>query len=343
MKTALKLSCVAAAAALPLLAGTASAQNAPSLRLFSQNGFAGTSLRLDRSVDNLSGRDFNDKAASMIAEGRWEVCLDANYAGTCRVIQGRISDMGDWAGKVSSARYLGPSDWGSSGMEDGATATSLQATASAGTPATQVAAVTPQYRTDYEPHVIGNIYDTDFGAMTLDRWDRDGAAGHYVGASPEASGSFDGIREIGNDSPEGIDRILGYWYQPAAAQACSTQKNGTYYWGQIQFNFSRDRNEFIGFWGHCEGTTLDRWNGTFVRRDPQIAAAVDADLRIAGTSGATAPTTRVGDATAPATGTQPPPAGQPLPGAVDRTVRAAGDEIERRTQDKIREGIGRLF
>ena len=92
-------------------------------------GLAGDVLRIDRGVSNLDDLNFNDAAHSLIAEGRWEICLDAGHAGACRVVQGQITDMGDWNGSISSARYLGPGDWGSASVGGGSLATMRPANA----------------------------------------------------------------------------------------------------------------------------------------------------------------------------------------------------------------------
>lgn len=103
---------VAALAACAATAAIALAQSGPTLTLYEGEGYQGDVRRIDRAVRDLSSVRFNDSARSLIAEGRWEVCLDANFRGQCRVVQGQVSDMGDWNGSVSSVRYLGPADWG---------------------------------------------------------------------------------------------------------------------------------------------------------------------------------------------------------------------------------------
>ena len=317
----------------------ATAQNAPALRLYAETGFAGESHRVDRGVENLNTMRFNDRARSMIAEGRWEVCLDAGYGGGCRVVQGRVSDMGDWNARVSSLRYLGPSDWGAGG-ETGGTQAGETAGGGASADAGGQSYTGPTYRLDYRPEMIGRIYDTDFGQVVLERFDREGAAGRYSGTASDRSdaGTFDGAVQPADDQATGHDRVEGYWHAQTSSQRCGSQRNGTYYWGRIQFNFLRENDDYIGFYGHCEGTALDGWSGTYAGRDPAIEAAVNAQLagQVGGQAGLP------GQPRAPAS--QPVDAqGNPLPGVVDRAARAAGDEVERRAHDRIREGIGRLF
>ncbi|MGH6979092.1 MAG: hypothetical protein ACRED4_07355 [Brevundimonas sp.] len=125
--------------------------------------------------------------------------------------------------------------------------------------------------TEFEPGMIGNVYVSDFQDMIIDRWDAEGAAGRYA----LGQGYFDGALEAGSEGPDGIDRLEGYWRQAAGDTRCAAPRDGTHYWGRFQFNFVRDRQRFIGFWGHCEGTPLDRWNGQFSHRDAETARAVN--------------------------------------------------------------------
>lgn len=318
---------------------SAAAQSTPSLTLYDRTEFRGHAFKVQRNFTDLSGEEFNDITQSMKAEGRWEVCLDANYRGGCRVIQGEVSDMGDWREKVTSVRYLGPADWGTAPAAGSAPVTGGAA---------QAAPVAARYVLDYEPDEIGNVYDTDFGEMTLEHWDRAGAKGRYNGGDATA-GWFEGSREIGDSGPDGIDVITGYWHQKTAATRCSTEKGGTYYWGTMRFHFVRDRSSFLGFWGTCEGTTLDRWNGEFARRDEKIVAEVEAQKasQQSAQSGAVAVAAPGGASGTPAG--QPTAAaktkakGKPLPPPVDRTIKAGEDEVERRVQDKLRDAIGKVF
>jgi hypothetical protein len=273
------------AISIALLApGVAAAQSGQSLRLFSDPGFSGNSVRADRSIENLEAVRFNDEARSLIAEGRWEVCLDEGYSGGCRVVQGRISDMGDWNGSLSSARYLGPGDWGDAGNGSGGSAAGGSgASGGAGGQAQGQGA----YRVDFEPEVIGNIYESSFGRMTIERWDRDGASARYAGLDGTGSdaGRVDGTLEVYDG--DGTATLRGFWSQANADQRCDTQRNGTYHWGAVTLIFSRSRGEFQGYWDYCDrgGAAESAWHGQLVGRDPTIAAAVDSQVAAGGGRG----------------------------------------------------------
>jgi len=76
-KTVLALSTVA-------LAAQASAQ----VTFYENEDFQGRSYSTGQQVDNLQGTGFNDRASSVIVmRGRWEVCSDARFGGSCIVLR----------------------------------------------------------------------------------------------------------------------------------------------------------------------------------------------------------------------------------------------------------------
>ncbi|HEX7437221.1 MAG TPA: beta/gamma crystallin-related protein [Caldimonas sp.] len=91
--------CVAA-----MLAGAAE------ITLYEHPGFAGGQLTLRGYTPNIANTGFNDKASSIVvASGRWEVCTDADFKGTCvtltrgeyPALDRRLND------RISSARETG--------------------------------------------------------------------------------------------------------------------------------------------------------------------------------------------------------------------------------------------
>lgn len=165
---------LAAAGGLAVLAGAAQAQSLGAIVLYDNTDFTGESVRIERTTTNLETLRFNDRARSLVSEGRWEVCLDANHQGQCRTVQGRIPDLGEWNGSISSLRYLGPGDWGSfSNAPATATAASAQQQpqrrplADAG-PAVQPAAE-PEWHPLYNTDMPGNDYRS-FQVNAGDDW-----------------------------------------------------------------------------------------------------------------------------------------------------------------------------
>ena len=78
-----------------------------SVELFGQPNFAGRRARIDRDASNFTPMGFNDRASSLIVSGgSWEMCTDADFAGTCRTFApGRYPSLGYGLTKaISSAR-----------------------------------------------------------------------------------------------------------------------------------------------------------------------------------------------------------------------------------------------
>ena len=85
-------------------AGSASAN----VTFYERENFAGREITIDQTVPNFGDTRFNDRARSAIVNsGQWEVCVDAQFAGSCQVIgPGRYPDLGGLAGRVSSVRPM---------------------------------------------------------------------------------------------------------------------------------------------------------------------------------------------------------------------------------------------
>ncbi|HEX2541824.1 MAG TPA: beta/gamma crystallin-related protein [Caldimonas sp.] len=78
------------------------------IEFFSERGFAGERLRIDRDMGDLSRSNFNDRAQSVIVrEGAWELCSDARFGGNCTVLRrGEHARLGSLGGQVSSVRRV---------------------------------------------------------------------------------------------------------------------------------------------------------------------------------------------------------------------------------------------
>lgn len=162
---------LAAAGGLAVLAGAAQAQSLGALTLYDNTDFTGQSVRIERTTTNLESLRFNDRARSIVSEGRWEVCLDSNHQGQCRTVQGRIPDLGEWNGSISSVRYLGPGDWGSfSNAPSGASSTQIASAASQPAPASApIAQPEPEWHPMYNVDMPGNDY-RNFAVNASDDW-----------------------------------------------------------------------------------------------------------------------------------------------------------------------------
>lgn len=88
----------------------AGAAGAAEITLYEHAQFAGAQLTLRGWTRDISGTGFNDRASSVVVNsGRWELCTEADFRGTCAVftrgeypvIDGRLND------RISSARETG--------------------------------------------------------------------------------------------------------------------------------------------------------------------------------------------------------------------------------------------
>ncbi len=75
--------------------------------LYSGRQWRGTSVTIRRAAPDLRLYRFNDRAISLRATGRWQVCSEIWYRGRCVIVRGSDANLGRIAGSVSSIRYLG--------------------------------------------------------------------------------------------------------------------------------------------------------------------------------------------------------------------------------------------
>ena len=98
---------VAAGVVALLGAGHAAAQ----VTLYAREGFRGRAVKVDRQIGNLERVGFNDRASSVVVDGgRWEVCEDVRFEGTCVVLRRGSYDTLEQLGlgdKISSIRPVG--------------------------------------------------------------------------------------------------------------------------------------------------------------------------------------------------------------------------------------------
>lgn len=112
---------IAAAGALALaaIAGVAGIAQAkprpappfrPELVMYAGPNYVGEFRVLRGSVPRLVDIQFNDRASSLRATGRWEVCTNPYYTGRCAVVRGGYPGLGglQMSDKISSVRYVGP-------------------------------------------------------------------------------------------------------------------------------------------------------------------------------------------------------------------------------------------
>ena len=105
--------------ALLMAAGSAAA--ADSITFYQDDNFRGRQFTADRPVPNFARDGFNDRVHSAVVhEGRWEICVDADFGGSCGVLApGAYPELGAYAGRISSVRPVEGRYSGNRGDERG--------------------------------------------------------------------------------------------------------------------------------------------------------------------------------------------------------------------------------
>jgi hypothetical protein len=84
----------------------------PRAILFTQPGFQGRSLVVDRPIGKLDKFGFDDKPSSIMIKGggAWKICEDDHFGGRCEIIDRSIPDLVEirMNNKVSSIAPVGP-------------------------------------------------------------------------------------------------------------------------------------------------------------------------------------------------------------------------------------------
>jgi hypothetical protein len=92
------------AAALAVAAGSAAADR---ITFYTDDNFGGRQLTVDRPISKFGPTGFNDRATSAVVhEGRWEICIDAEYRGCSILVPGAYPNLGAYANRISSVRPI---------------------------------------------------------------------------------------------------------------------------------------------------------------------------------------------------------------------------------------------
>jgi hypothetical protein len=89
-----------------ILAAAAGSAVADSITFYESDNYGGRQFTADRPVTNFARSGFNDRVRSAVVhDGRWEICVDADFGGSCGVLApGAYPSLGAYAGRVSSVR-----------------------------------------------------------------------------------------------------------------------------------------------------------------------------------------------------------------------------------------------
>jgi hypothetical protein len=81
---------------------------ADSITFYQDDNYRGRQFSADHEVANFARNGFNDHVRSAVVhDGRWEICVDADYRGGCGVLgPGAYPNLGAYAGRISSVRPI---------------------------------------------------------------------------------------------------------------------------------------------------------------------------------------------------------------------------------------------
>lgn len=104
-------------------------------------------------------------------------------------------------------------------------------------------------------HVEGD-WNTSEGKMTVTRLPNDDIQVSYNQDRGRIIGSLEKTR------------FAGYWIEESSDRRCGSERDGSFYWGRVWFEFSADAASFEGKWGYCEDNPNASWNGTRIEIPP---------------------------------------------------------------------------
>lgn len=55
--------------------------------------------------------------------------------------------------------------------------------------------------------------------------------------------------------------LTGFWVEKGSDQRCGAEKDGSFYWGRIQFTFDETFDSFKGVWSYCDKEPKRAWTG----------------------------------------------------------------------------------
>jgi hypothetical protein len=100
-----KLTSLLIGGAIAVAAGSATADR---ITFYQNDNYGGRQFTADSAVPNFDRTGFNDRVHSVVVhDGRWEICVDADFNGSCSVLApGSYPTLGAYAGRISSVRPI---------------------------------------------------------------------------------------------------------------------------------------------------------------------------------------------------------------------------------------------
>jgi hypothetical protein len=95
-------------------------------------------------------------------------------------------------------------------------------------------------------------FSTTWGVLTVHS--DDGI--HYTGTYGKKGG------EIYGNYQAGTRTFTGIWHKPKSKKKCTSKREGTPYWGTVEYTVNSSETAFTGVWGYCAVSPTHKWSGT---------------------------------------------------------------------------------
>ncbi len=97
---------------------------------------------------------------------------------------------------------------------------------------------------------IGGSWTTTYGTMTFPEIRSGTLRAPYTNEKGVIIGTLNG------------QILSGIWVEPSSAQKCTSERDGSFYWGVVNFEFNANNTRFSGSWDYCGTSSTRAWTGT---------------------------------------------------------------------------------
>ena len=95
-------------------------------------------------------------------------------------------------------------------------------------------------------------FSTTWGVLTVHS--DDGI--HYTGTYGKKGGKIYGNYQADTRT------FTGIWHKPKSKKKCTSKREGTPYWGTVEYTVNLSETAFTGVWGYCAVSPTHKWSGT---------------------------------------------------------------------------------
>ena len=104
----------------------------------------------------------------------------------------------------------------------------------------------------YTLHAETLKFSTTWGVLTVHSVD----GIHYTGTYGKKGGKIYGNYQANTRT------FTGIWHKPKSKKKCTSKREGTPYWGTVEYTVNSGETAFTGVWGYCAESPTHKWSGT---------------------------------------------------------------------------------